>query len=72
HVVRQDDEDNDEHDKEFKRKGGTKYVKDFCTSNWVHEALAPKQEMKQTIDDVNASTMGEHQQQPMQGQEPKK
>ena len=36
----------DDNDEEYESDGGTKYVKDFRTGNWVHEALAPKREKK--------------------------
>jgi hypothetical protein len=28
-------------DEEYESDGGTRYVKDFRTGNWIHEALAP-------------------------------
>jgi HIV Tat-specific factor 1 len=37
----------DENDEEYESDGGTTYVKDFRTGNWIHEALAPKREKKQ-------------------------
>ncbi|KAL7517667.1 hypothetical protein ACHAWX_002574 [Stephanocyclus meneghinianus] len=55
HAARGDD---DEHDEEYESDGGTLYVKDFRTGNWVHEALAPKREKKQTINEADASTAG--------------
>jgi RNA recognition motif-containing protein len=42
----------DEHDEEYESDGGTKYVKDFRTGNWVHEALAPMREKKQNNEPV--------------------
>ncbi|KAL7479820.1 hypothetical protein ACHAW6_005547 [Cyclotella cf. meneghiniana] len=55
HAARGDD---DEHDEEYESDGGTLYVKDFRTGNWVHEALAPKREKKHTINEADASTAG--------------
>jgi HIV Tat-specific factor 1 len=41
-----DDDDDDEHDYDegYESDGGTRYVKDPRTGNWIHEALAPKRE----------------------------
>mmetsp|Transcript_26789 Transcript_26789/g.56568 ORF Transcript_26789/g.56568 Transcript_26789/m.56568 type:complete len:634 (-) Transcript_26789:129-2030(-) len=41
-----DDGESDE--EEYESDGGTRYVKDSRTGNWVHEALAPKKERKKT------------------------
>ncbi|KAL3792670.1 hypothetical protein HJC23_009398 [Cyclotella cryptica] len=57
HAARGDD-DEDEHDEEYESDGGTIYVKDYRTGNWVHEALAPKRERKQTTTNESASLMG--------------
>jgi RNA recognition motif-containing protein len=39
--------DNDE-EEEYESDGGTRYVKDYRTGNWIHEDLAPKREKKPT------------------------
>jgi hypothetical protein len=36
-----DDDGNDEDEHTYESDGGTKYVKDPMTGNWIHEALAP-------------------------------
>jgi hypothetical protein len=36
-----DDDDDDEDDHGYESDGGTKYVKDPISGNWIHEALAP-------------------------------
>lgn len=43
-----DDESDDE---EYESDGGTRYVRDSRTGNWIHEDLAPKREKKTIIDD---------------------
>ena len=45
----------DEEDEEYDSDGGTRYVKDFRTGNWVHEALAPKREKKSSNEAVTPS-----------------
>eukprot|EP00956_Cyclotella_meneghiniana_P031056 scaffold80424_cov70-Cyclotella_meneghiniana.AAC.4 len=45
HLANQTNQE-DDNDEEYESDGGTKYVKDFRTGNWVHEALAPKREKK--------------------------
>jgi HIV Tat-specific factor 1 len=37
-----DDDDDDDHDEGYESDGGTRYVKDPRTGNWIHEELAPK------------------------------
>ncbi|KAL7502871.1 hypothetical protein ACHAXN_001346 [Cyclotella atomus] len=37
----------DENEEEYESDGGTRYVKDFRTGNWIHEALAPTRKKKQ-------------------------
>jgi HIV Tat-specific factor 1 len=37
----------DDEEEEYESDGGTRYVKDFRTGNWIHEALAPVREKKQ-------------------------
>jgi len=39
-----DDDESDE--EEYESDGGTRYIRDSRTGNWVHEALAPKKEKK--------------------------
>lgn len=43
-----DDESDEE---EYESDGGTRYVRDSRTGNWIHEDLAPKREKKTIIDD---------------------
>lgn len=45
-----DDDDDAEHDYDegYESDGGTRYVKDPRTENWIHEALAPKREKQKT------------------------
>jgi hypothetical protein len=44
-----DDDDDDDDDHGYESDGGTKYVKDPISGNWIHEALAPpKPEPKRT------------------------
>ncbi|KAL7472207.1 hypothetical protein ACHAXS_012539 [Conticribra weissflogii] len=40
-------DDDDENEEEYESDGGTRYVKDHRTGNWIHEALAPKRETKE-------------------------
>jgi hypothetical protein len=40
-----DDDESDE--EEYESDGGTRYVRDSRTGNWVHEALAPKKERQE-------------------------
>lgn len=49
HLANHTDQD-DENEEEYESDGGTRYVKDFRTGNWIHEALAPKREKKQNIE----------------------
>jgi hypothetical protein len=46
HNNEDDDDDDAEHDYDegYESDGGTRYVKDPRTGNWIHEALAPKKE----------------------------
>ena len=37
--VKYDDDDDDDNDEAYESDGGTRYVKDLRTGNWVHEAL---------------------------------
>jgi HIV Tat-specific factor 1 len=39
---RSDQDENDEREESYDSDGGTRYVKDFRTGNWVHEALAKR------------------------------
>ena len=51
HAVQEDEEE-----EEYDSDGGTRYIKDFRTGNWVHEALAPKREKKVNNELVPPST----------------
>ncbi|KAL9190218.1 hypothetical protein ACHAXT_007429 [Thalassiosira profunda] len=42
-------------EEEYESDGGTRYVKDSRTGNWVHEALAPKKEKKEEKKDDRSS-----------------
>ena len=46
----------DSDEEEYESDGGTRYVKDPRTGNWIHEALAPKKEKKR--DDSTKSNAG--------------
>jgi hypothetical protein len=47
HVENDDDEHEHEH-AEYESDGGTKYIKDHRTGNWIHEALVSPREPKST------------------------
>jgi len=49
----QRDEDDDDDEEEYESDGGTRYVKDHRTGNWIHEALAPKKEKKENSNAKN-------------------
>ena len=49
-----DDESDDE---EYESDGGTRYVRDSRTGNWIHEDLAPKREKKKKIIDERVSSL---------------
>ncbi|KAL7536275.1 hypothetical protein ACHAXR_007039 [Thalassiosira sp. AJA248-18] len=49
-----DDVESDE--EEYESDGGTRYVRDSRTGNWVHEALAPKKEKKNEKKDGGSSS----------------
>jgi RNA recognition motif-containing protein len=53
HVKNDDDEHEHEHD-EYESDGGTKYIKDHRTGNWIHEALVPLREPKSTTSQATA------------------
>jgi HIV Tat-specific factor 1 len=44
HMKGHNDDDEHDYDEGYESDGGTKYVKDPRTGNWIHEALAPKRE----------------------------
>jgi HIV Tat-specific factor 1 len=39
----------EEEEEEYNSDGGTKYIRDSRTGNWIHEALAPKREKKREM-----------------------
>lgn len=47
--------ESDEEDEEYESDGGTKYIKDLRTGNWIHEALAPKRDEKKDKQSVGIS-----------------
>jgi RNA recognition motif-containing protein len=52
-----DDGESDIEEYSYESDGGTRYVRDSHTGNWVHEALAPKKEkMNEKKDAVSSST----------------
>lgn len=42
-------------DEEYESDGGTRYVRDSRTGNWIHEGLAPKREKKNSKNDEQSS-----------------
>jgi RNA recognition motif-containing protein len=43
-------------DEEYESDGGTKYVRDLLTGNWIHEALAPKKRDKKKENPTEGSS----------------
>jgi hypothetical protein len=57
HKGADDDDDDDHNDAAYESDGGTKYVKDPFTGNWIHEALAPpRPEKNKNVEPLAAAT----------------